>query len=72
MDNNNGNKNSDMRETFWERLTSPIVWVAVLTAVYTYVEVSDFSDPKHIALAIIGTLIAAFSALNNPADKKKV
>lgn len=54
---------------FCERLKSPVVWVSILTAVYTYVEIADFSSPRAIALAVIGILIAAFSALNNPADR---
>lgn len=54
---------------FCERLKSPVVWVAVLTAVYTYVEIADFSSPRAIVLAVLGVLIAAFSALNNPTDR---
>lgn len=57
-----------MREIV-ERLKSPVVWVAVLTALYTYVEVADFSSPRNIVLAVLGILITAFSALNNPTDR---
>lgn len=60
------------REYFWERLASPVVWVAILTAIYTYVEVCDFSSPKDIALAVIGIMIAAFSALNNPTNVDRI
>ena len=60
------------RKAFWERLASPVVWVAILTAVYTYVEVADFSSPREIALAVLGILIAVFSALNNPTDVKHI
>lgn len=60
------------RTAFWERLASPVVWVAILTAVYTYVEVCDFKSPKEIALAVIGILIAAFSALNDPTQIKHI
>ena len=56
-------------KTFLERLKSPVVWVSVLTAIYTYVEVADFSSPRSIVLAVLGILIAAFSALNNPTDR---
>ena len=52
-----------------ERLKSPVVWVAVLTALYTYLEVADFSSPRKIVLAVIGILIVVFSALNNPTDR---
>ena len=52
-----------------ERLKSPVVWVSVLTAIYTYVEIADFSSPRAIVLAVLGVLIAAFSALNNPTDR---
>ena len=60
------------RERFWERFASPVVWVAILTAVYTYVEMCDFSSPKEIALAVIGMLIAAFSAINDPTQIKHI
>lgn len=54
---------------FCERLKSPVVWVSVLTAIYTYVEIADFSSLRAIVLAVLGVLIAAFSALNNPTDR---
>lgn len=57
---------------FIERFKSPVVWVAVLTAIYTYLEVADFSSPRKTVLAILGILIAAFSALNNPTDRDKM
>lgn len=60
------------RKAFWERLASPVVWVSVLTAVYTYVEVCDFSSPKEIALGVLGILIAALGALNNPTDARHI
>lgn len=60
------------RTLFWERLASPVVWVAVLTAVYTYVEVCNFNNPKEIALGVLGILIAALGALNNPTDARHI
>ena len=60
------------RDKFWERLASPVVWVAILTAVYTYVEIADFSSPREIALAVLGILIAALSALNNPQNVDRI
>lgn len=60
-----------MRE-FCERLKSPVVWVSVLTAIYTYIEIADFSSPRAIVLAGLGVLIAAFSALNNPTDRNNM
>ena len=60
------------RKAFWERLASPVVWVAILTAIYTYVEVADFSSPREIALAVLGILIAALGALNNPTDSRHI
>ena len=60
------------RDKFWERLASPVVWVAILTAIYTYVEMCDFSSPKEIALGILGILIAALGALNNPTDSRHI
>ena len=62
----------ESRKAFWERLASPVVWVAILTSVYTYVEVADFSSPREIALAVLGILIAIFGALNNPTDVKHI
>lgn len=56
-------------KTFLERLKSPVVWVAVLTAIYTHIELADFSSPRSIVLAVLGILIAGFSALNNPTDR---
>lgn len=55
-----------------ERLKSPVVWVAVLMSLYTYIEVADFSTPRGIILSVLGILIAAFSALNNPTDRDKM
>ena len=60
------------REKFWERLASPVVWVSILTAIYTYVEVADFSSPREIALAVLGILIAVLGALNNPTDERHI
>ena len=54
---------------FMERLKSPVVWGVALTSIYAYVEVSDFSSPKGVALAVLGILIAVFGALNNPTDR---
>ena len=60
------------RDNFGARLGSPVVWVAILTAVYTYVEIADFSSPREIALAVLGILIAALSALNNPQNIDRI
>ena len=54
---------------FLERLKSPVVWVATLTAAYTYIEVTDFATVREYILVSLGILIALFSALNNPTDR---
>lgn len=52
-----------------ERLKSPVIWIAFLTCSYTFIEMTDFSDPKEIVLGAITLLITFFSALNNPTDR---
>lgn len=59
-------------KTFLERLKSPVVWVAMLTSLYAYIEIADFSTPRNIALAALGILIAIFGALNNPTDRDNI
>lgn len=55
--------------SFWERLKSPVVIVAVLYAIYQYVEVTDFTNWRATVLGAIGIAITTFSALNNPTDR---
>ena len=59
-------------KTFFERFKSPVVWVAMLTSLYAYIEVADFSTPRNIVLATLGILIAIFGAVNNPTDRDNI
>lgn len=54
-----------------ERLKSPVVWSAVLTVVYAQLELlqENGADIKNVVLSVMIILCAAFSAINNPANR---
>ena len=53
-----------------ERLKSPVVWGACLTAIYTQLEMwqSETVTAKEIILGCLMVLVTIFASLNNPTD----
>lgn len=60
------------RNSYLERLKSPVVWSVMLTTLYTQLELWQASSDvslKTIVLGILMIVIATFGAVNNPADR---
>lgn len=55
-----------------ERFKSPVIVAVILMEIYTFVEVTDFTNARMIVLGVISILIATFGAINNPTDRDKL